>query len=96
MEGAVRTAAYYSGNVQGVGFRFTTRWIAKRFTVTGFVRNLPDGRVEVVCEGAPEEVQGFLSAVEEQMKPYIRSREVEESEGSGEFTGFEIRFTPWR
>ena len=42
---------YFSGHVQGVGFRYTTRSVASRFAVTGYVRNLPDGRVELVAEG---------------------------------------------
>jgi len=92
----LRARIFYSGNVQGVGFRFTARWLAKRFEVAGFVRNLADRRVELVCEGAAEQVRGFLSAIEEEMRPYIRSREVEEDKASGEFSGFEIRFTPWR
>jgi len=96
MAEGLRAQVHYSGNVQGVGFRFTTRWIAKRYEVAGFVRNLSDGRVEVVCEGTPEQVRGFLSAIEEQMRPYIRSKEVEESEPTGEFTGFEITFALWR
>ena len=92
----LRAQVFYSGNVQGVGFRFTARWLAKGFEVAGFVCNLADGRVELVCEGAPEEVRGFLSAIEEEMRPYIRSKEVEEDKATGEFSGFEIRFTPWR
>ena len=47
---------YYSGNVQGVGFRYTVKSIATGFEVTGAVRNLPDGRVELLAEGAPPEL----------------------------------------
>ncbi|MBT4866931.1 MAG: acylphosphatase [Planctomycetaceae bacterium] len=53
----------YTGNVQGVGFRFTTRRIARRFPVTGTVRNLADGTVELVVEGSPAVVDEFLADV---------------------------------
>ena len=92
----LQVRVFYSGNVQGVGFRFTAHSLAKRFEITGFARNLGGGRVELVCEGAPEEVRDFLSAVEDQMKPHIRSKGVEEDKATGEFSGFEIRFSPWR
>ena len=44
-----RMQIFFSGTVQGVGFRFTAERLARRFPVTGFVRNLEDGRVEVVA-----------------------------------------------
>ena len=59
----VRRAAYYTGRVQGVGFRYTTQRIAADYPVDGFVKNLPDGRVELVAEGPPAQVQAFLAAV---------------------------------
>ena len=46
-----RREVYFSGRVQGVGFRYTVRMVASRFAVTGFVKNLPDGRVQLVAEG---------------------------------------------
>jgi acylphosphatase len=49
----------YAGHVQGVGFRYTVRHLAGGFQVSGFVRNLADGRVEVVAEGTPAELTGF-------------------------------------
>ena len=52
----------FSGMVQGVGFRYQTERVAQAFDVTGYVRNTPDGRVEVVAEGQPGEVQRFLAA----------------------------------
>ena len=55
-----RCEIYYSGRVQGVGFRYTVRSIAGRFAVTGFVKNLRDGRVQLVAEGLAEEIQRFL------------------------------------
>lgn len=61
----------YSGRVQGVGFRYTANEIARDFPVAGFVRNLPNGQVELVAEGSPQDVQAFLDAVAERMKRYI-------------------------
>lgn len=58
-----RMEVYFSGRVQGVGFRFTAEHIAKKFPVTGYVRNLSDGRVEVVAEGEEEALTGFLAAI---------------------------------
>src|SRR5206468_13114687 len=54
---------FYEGHVQGVGFRFTVRHIAKGFDVTGWVRNLPDGRVELQVTGEEDEVRAFLDQV---------------------------------
>jgi acylphosphatase len=57
----MRVARHYtiSGEVQGVGYRFFAQRIAARHQVVGYVRNLPDGRVEVHAEGSPESVEGF-------------------------------------
>ena len=54
---------FYEGHVQGVGFRFTVRHIAKGFDVTGWVRNLPDGRVELQATGEEDEVRAFVDRV---------------------------------
>lgn len=82
---------FYQGHVQGVGFRYTAQSIAKRYNVTGFVRNLPDGRVELVAEGENHELAAFLDDVRERMIRYIRDERVDTQAASGEFTSFEIR-----
>jgi len=89
---SLRKTVLYAGTVQGVGFRYTAERMARRFPVSGFVRNLPDGRVEVVAEGGGGELAGFLAALDDAMSGYIRDRQVSESPGTGEFTGFTIRF----
>ncbi len=87
----VRIEAYFAGHVQGVGFRFTTIDVASRFPeVGGFVRNLPDGRVEVVAEGPQEEVGAFIAAVEDAMGPYIHGVDKKQLPARGEFSGFRI------
>ena len=89
---AERHEVYYSGRVQGVGFRYTVRWVAKRFAVTGFVKNLPDGRVHLVAEGRPEELRRFLDAVDAEMGHYVVHRQEQAGAATGRFQGFEIRF----
>lgn len=88
----IRRDVYYSGDVQGVGFRYTARSLARRRGVGGFVRNLSDGRVELVAEGEEAEVLAFLRDVEEAMKGYIRRTEVVEEAPTGEFVGFGVAF----
>ena len=82
---------HYAGRVQGVGFRYTVRSVAVRFDVTGFVRNLPDGRVQLVVEGDPDEVGGLLDAVKAEMSRYIRDVQETTRPASGRFGAFEIR-----
>jgi acylphosphatase len=60
-----------------VGFRFTSQHLARGFDVAGHVRNLPDGRVELVAEGDRAEIDAFLEAVREAMDRYIRDVTVE-------------------
>jgi acylphosphatase len=68
-----RVQVVYAGHVQGVGFRFTVRALAPGFEVTGTVRNLPDGRVELVAEGDRAELEAFQEAIRESdLGPLIR------------------------
>jgi len=87
-----RAEVTYSGHVQGVGFRFTARSIAAGYAVAGYVRNRPDGRVEVVAEGARPEIEAFLAELAAAMGDYIGRIEVNWTEGTGEFKGFGVRF----
>lgn len=86
-----RLHIYYSGRVQGVGFRYSTRMVARGFEVTGVVRNLPDGRVELVAEGERAELEAFAQAIRESDVGYfIRQAETRWGEAKNEFRGFEI------
>jgi len=81
---------FYEGYVQGVGFRYRAMQIASEYSVTGLVRNLPDGRVELVAEGEETEVREFLDRVKESMSQHIR-RAVESREPcSHEYGDFSI------
>jgi len=82
----------YSGNVHGVGFRFTARRIASRLKITGFVKNLSDGTVEIVCEGEKSALEEFLNAIQENFAGNISGSNVDWKPWSGEFASFEIRF----
>jgi acylphosphatase len=82
---------YFSGHVQGVGFRYSVLQVAKEFEVTGFVSNLADGRVQLEAEGKPEDVAAFVDAVQERMHGYIRKMERSSRARSPQFSGFTIR-----
>ena len=53
-----------AGKVQGVGFRYFTKNLAKKYGLKGYVRNLPDGTVEIVAEGDEKTLRKFLEEVE--------------------------------
>jgi len=83
---------YFSGRVQGVGFRQTVLQLAREFEVAGFVQNLSDGRVLLNVEGAGAEIDGLVAAVEERMHGLVRTieRGVPEKRAAV-YAGFEIR-----
>ena len=72
-----RRRLYYSGRVQGVGFRYTANRIAQNFDLSGTIRSLPDGRVELLVEGNASDLNVFLEAIAEAMKRYIEDVAVE-------------------
>lgn len=81
----------YSGRVQGVGFRFTVKMVAHGFDVTGTVRNLPDGRVELTAEGERAELDAFRKGIQDSdIGAFIRNEELSWGEAKNEFRGFEI------
>ncbi len=87
-----RCEVFYSGRVQGVGFRYTARRLTAGFVVTGFVQNLPDGRVWLVAEGSAAELDAFLAAIADELDRHIHSVEQTRLEASGEFADFGVRF----
>lgn len=86
---------YFSGNVQGVGFRSGIEKLSHDFKVAGFVRNLADGRVEVNAQGEEAELGNFMRAIlEGEMRKHIRIFDPLWSNAMGEkFEGFVIRRT---
>lgn len=84
-------AVLLTGRVQGVGFRYQALQVAKGFEVSGFVMNLPDGRVQLEAEGAAGEVTEFITAIQERMEGYIRKTEQSAGRRAPRFQGFNIR-----
>lgn len=83
---------FYEGRVQGVGFRWSVRNVAKGFDVTGWVRNLPDGRVQLQVTGAEEEVRAFLEAImQSELRAHIREQTENKLPAPLPTRGFEIR-----
>lgn len=87
-----RIHIYYLGRVQGVGFRFTAERLALDLGLVGWVKNLTDGRVELVGEGKEQDLQKILQKLDTEFSSYIRQREVNWLPATGEFQTFEIRF----
>lgn len=89
-----RTAKHiiFRGRVQGVGFRYTTYRIAGRYDVTGFVRNLPDGTVEMLAQGLADEVDRCIEDVQDSFSGYIRDARIELTAYHPQYSDFEITY----
>jgi acylphosphatase len=88
----VGRTVYYTGQVQGVGFRATAVDIARDYRVSGWVKNLADGRVQLVAEGTEDEVKKFLKAIRDHWKKNIEKEQVEEQATTGKYTKFEVAY----
>ena len=84
--------AFYTGRVQGVGFRFTAERIANDLKITGWVKNLRDGRVEVVAEAEEHSLKDFLEKINTYFSRYIQGADLEWGEATGAFKDFGIKF----
>ncbi len=82
----------FRGRVQGVGFRFTAHRIADRHQLTGFVRNVPDGTVEMFAQGHSEDIDDCIRDIKESFAEYIRETEIEETAADPRYTEFKITF----
>ena len=87
-----RRLVHFTGRVQGVGFRYTTCDVAAGYRVTGYVRNLADGRVEMVAEGEPMEIDRLVAALSDRMRDYIRDTAIQDSPATGEYADFRISY----
>ena len=86
-----RVMVLYSGRVQGVGFRYTVRQIARGYDATGTVRNLPDGRVELIAEGARSELKSFLDGIaQSELSGFIARQHETWQPAQGNLRGFAI------
>lgn len=86
-----RQTCYFAGRVQGVGFRYTVQNLALQYNVRGFVRNAPDGRVELVMEGPEGDMEQLLDDIRQKMNGYIRDVSIDTSPGTGEFQQFYVK-----
>lgn len=86
-----RWCCYVSGRVQGVGLRCAVQNIAMQYAVQGFVRNLPDGRVQIVMEGPDVEMDQIMQSIHEKMDGFIRDVNIDQQPATGEFQRFSIR-----
>ena len=82
----------FTGTVQGVGFRFTAHRIANRHDLTGFVRNLPNGNVEMLAQGQSEDIDNCIQDIKESFGGYIRETQIEEIPPDPRYTNFKITF----
>ena len=82
----------FTGHVQGVGFRFTAYNIAHRYQLTGFVRNLPDGTVEMLAQGRPEDIDDCIRNIKESFIGYMREAGIQEIPPDPKYTDFKITF----
>jgi acylphosphatase len=85
-----RLHAYLSGRVQGVGMRITVMYSARQQDLTGWVRNLPDGRVELVAEGSDEALASFLRELRKTMGHYIRDLQEDYGAATGQWKSYDI------
>jgi len=83
-------SVFFSGRVQGVGFRYQALQVAKQFEVSGFVRNLSDGRVQLEAEGSESEIKGFVAEVQDQLSVFIRQTETSSDRRAPRYKGFII------
>ena len=88
----VRAHVLFSGTVQGVGFRFTAQRFAVGFKITGWVKNLSDGRVELVAEGSREQVENLLYKLDKQYEGKIQHKDIDWLEARKSFSSFDIAY----
>ena len=89
--GRQRLHIYYSGRVQGIGFRYSVKMLVRGYEVTGWIKNLPDGRVEMAAEGERPELEAFAEAIREsELAAFIRQEDRQWVPATHEFHGFEI------
>ncbi len=81
---------FFSGRVQGVGFRFTSRQVAQRYDVSGWVKNLPNGAVEMIVEGPSDQLRKYVADVSESTHGHVADMQMTKSAATGEFSGMEI------
>ena len=82
----------FVGRVQGVGFRFTALDMARRYKLTGLVRNLPDGTVEMIAQGPDDNITDCINDIAESFRAYIKEIKTEEIPSDPDYKDFKITF----
>jgi len=82
----------FVGRVQGVGFRFTAHRMANRHQLTGFVRNLPDGNVEMLAQGQLEDIDDCIRDIKEDLTGYVKETKIDDVPPDPRHTDFKITF----
>jgi acylphosphatase len=91
----VRVRIFAGGRVQGVAYRFFAEKYAGRMGITGWARNLPDGRVEVLAEGSGVNIEAFLERLQEGPRlARVDSIDIRREASTGEFHDFQVVFLP--
>jgi acylphosphatase len=88
----MRKRVNFQGYVQGVGFRYTAIMISRHFKVTGYVKNMPDGSVELVAEGDEFEIDSFIDEIKSRKTMNISSVSIQDEPDLGEFTEFTVAY----
>jgi len=83
---------FYSGRVQGIGFRYTVQDMANQQKVSGWIKNLDDARVEIVAEAEEDTLNNFLQQVNQHFSRYIEDVKTQWLPASGQFRDFQIEF----
>ncbi len=88
-----RAHLFYTGRVQGIGFRYTAEALAISLDLLGWVKNISDGRVEIVCEGPKDKIEAFLEKIQKShLGPHIKKKKIEWETPKNEFTEFSVEF----
>ena len=87
----IQAHVFFSGTVQGVGFRYTALRLACILQLTGWVKNLSDGRVEMIVEGPPEKIEELLKKIDQRLDGYIQDKQINRQPAGEEFKDFQIR-----
>ena len=82
----------FTGRVQGVGFRFTAHRVANRHQLTGFVRNLPNGSVEMLAQGQLEDINDCIQDIQEEFSGYVRETKIDDVPSDPRHADFKITF----
>ncbi len=82
----------FKGRVQGIGFRFTALRVAGRYRLTGYVRNMPDGAVEMLAQGQAADIDDCISDIEESFADYVKETTINDVPADPKYTDFKITF----